>query len=441
MSPFICKMDAPDRSGGVGEERDGCNLFEARQSSAKAASHNPWQNPSTDKACIYKRTARGTKYERIFYTSLSSARLASTVDHPPILCNCAPSRTPRPSRVAPHTSARAWTLRLAVQGQMGPQTRGAKEGADAGARGKAKLAGRSRPSDIKSSPFAMQQDAAAASVGEDPRKSLAHRHSATQNPGLGWSHETEQYAEDYWWVDLEVGFVSEANLYESLRDQLETNFKVRNNFAKADVAGQHVMPVISSAKYLVVCDSLKPQLYSPVAVKNKPYFTIHDKDDARALATSHRSLGVLGVTGLHLSTISGVGSTDTLPVWKDYMQLHRIQDVFSKSSKCPMCTSPCQLRSTRLCLSVNVDRHGLLACLFRGNGRTTENYSATTGQLRRTTENYRVGRELRNFGQTTEYYVDGTLHYSYYSNYSCYRQLRREREVPPFVPADARAAH
>ncbi|KAJ6491100.1 hypothetical protein C8R45DRAFT_928924 [Mycena sanguinolenta] len=46
------------------------------------------------------------------------------------------------------------------------------------------------------------------------------------------------------------------------------------------------------------------------------------------------------------------------------------------------------------------------------------NYGATT-------KNYGVRRELRNFGQTTEHYVDGTLHYDHYSNYRYYRQLRR----------------
>ncbi|KAJ6519130.1 hypothetical protein C8R45DRAFT_1065914 [Mycena sanguinolenta] len=45
------------------------------------------------------------------------------------------------------------------------------------------------------------------------------------------------------------------------------------------------------------------------------------------------------------------------------------------------------------------------------------NYGATT-------KNYGVRRELRNFGQTTEHYVDGTLHYDHYSNYSFSRQSK-----------------
>ncbi|KAJ6447765.1 hypothetical protein C8R45DRAFT_1084631 [Mycena sanguinolenta] len=37
-----------------------------------------------------------------------------------------------------------------------------------------------------------------------------------------------------------------------------------------------------------------------------------------------------------------------------------------------------------------------------------------------TTKNYGVGRELRDFGQTTEHYVDGTLDYGNYGHYSNY---------------------
>ncbi|KAJ6455498.1 hypothetical protein C8R45DRAFT_934446 [Mycena sanguinolenta] len=49
-------------------------------------------------------------------------------------------------------------------------------------------------------------------------------------------------------------------------------------------------------------------------------------------------------------------------------------------------------------------------------------------KYRPTTKNYRVGRELRNFGQTTEHYIDSTLHYSHYSNYSHYSQLCRDQQ-------------
>ncbi|KAJ6511136.1 hypothetical protein C8R45DRAFT_1068907 [Mycena sanguinolenta] len=51
------------------------------------------------------------------------------------------------------------------------------------------------------------------------------------------------------------------------------------------------------------------------------------------------------------------------------------------------------------------------------------NYGATT-------KNYGVRRELRNFGQTMEHYVDGTLHYDHYSNYRYYRQLCRDSKLP-----------